>query len=91
MNYTHVNNEGRERIIQGVTILADAVGSTLGALGNTVFIQDDNGQPLITKDGKYVSDHVVLSDPEMALGANAVKQAAAQTAHWAGDGTTTST
>ena len=77
-------------ILKGVDKLGDAVGSTLGALGHTVFIQSDYG-PVITKDGYEVSTHVASPCPEEQLAIDVVRQATQQTADGAGDGTTTST
>ena len=81
----------RDKVIEGVNILGDAVGSTLGALGHTVFIQDDYGNPVITKDGYNVSVQVNVEDPEAQLAIQVVRQATKRTADYAGDGTTTST
>ena len=79
-----------ESVIKGVNLLGDTVGSTLGALGHTVFIEDE-GLPVITKDGYSVSRFVKSSDKEEQLGIQVVYQAAKRTADDAGDGTTTST
>ncbi len=83
--------EGREKLIEGVDKLANAVKSTLGAGGNTVILENDFGQPHITKDGVTVANHVVLEDAVENLAVNIVRQAARQTASKAGDGTTTAT
>lgn len=86
-----LGQEGKDALIKGVNILADAVGSTLGAGGRTVIIEDDFGNPYVTKDGVTVANSVLLSDPKENLGVSMVKQAAQNTASKAGDGTTTST
>ena len=82
---------GNEGLIKGIDILADAVGSTLGASGQTVVIEDDMGNPHVTKDGVTVAKSILLNDPIENLGVSMMKQAASQTASKAGDGTTTST
>ena len=84
----HPNNEG---LIVGLNKLADAVGSTLGASGRTVVIEDDFGNAHVTKDGVTVAKSINLNDPVENLGVTMIKQAAGQTASKAGDGTTTST
>ena len=86
-----LGNKGKKSLIKGVQILADAVGSTLGAGGRTVVIEDDFGNPYVTKDGVTVANSILLADPKENLGVSMVKQAAQNTASKAGDGTTTST
>ena len=83
-------SEGREKLKRGVDILAEAVSSTLGASGRTVIIEDQYGNPHITKDGVTVANSVLLSDPVENLGCSILKQASQKTATEAGDGTTTS-
>lgn len=82
--------DGREKLKKGVDILADAVSSTLGASGKTVIIEDQFGNPHITKDGVTVANSILLSDPVENLGCSILKQASQKTATEAGDGTTTS-
>ena len=82
---------GNDDLVKGINILADAVGSTLGASGRTVVIEDDMGNPHVTKDGVTVAKSILLEDPVQNLGVSMMKQAASQTANKAGDGTTTST
>lgn len=86
-----LGKDAKNSLIDGVNILADAVGSTLGAGGRTVVIEDDFGNPQVTKDGVTVANSILLADPKQNLGASMVKQAAQNTASKAGDGTTTST
>ncbi len=84
-------DEGRQKLIAGIDKLAGAVGSTLGAGGRTVVIEDDFGNPHVTKDGVTVAQGVFLDDTIENLGCTMMKQAARNTATKAGDGTTTST
>ena len=53
----------KEKVIAGVTKLAQAVKSTLGASGKCVIYEDARGKPVITKDGVTVAQSVVLYDP----------------------------
>ncbi len=87
----HLDNEGREKLISGIDKLAAAVGSTLGASGRTVVIENDFGGAHITKDGVTVAESIQVEDPVENLGMTMLKQAAKNTASKAGDGTTTST
>jgi chaperonin GroEL len=81
----------RGQVLTGVEKLTNAVGSTLGASGQCVIMEDGNGEPVITKDGVTVANAITLKDPIENIGATLVKQAAQRTVKDAGDGTTTAT
>ncbi|MDR2777567.1 MAG: chaperonin GroEL [Rickettsiales bacterium] len=81
----------RTRILNGVNILADAVGGTLGPKGRNVVLEKSFGAPRITKDGVTVAKEIELRDRFENLGAQAIKEVASKTNDLAGDGTTTST
>jgi len=81
----------RGQILTGVEKLTNAVGSTLGASGKCVILEDGNGLPIITKDGVTVANSVTLKDPLENIGATLIKEAAQKTVKDAGDGTTTAT
>jgi chaperonin GroEL len=81
----------RSQILTGVEKLTNAVGSTLGASGKCVILEDGNGNPIITKDGVTVANAVTLQDSLENIGATLIKQAAQRTVADAGDGTTTAT
>ena len=53
-------------------------------------IEDDFGNPYVTKDGVTVANSILLNNPVENLGVSMMKQAAQKTASMAGDGTTTS-
>ena len=81
-----------QKLLKGVDVLADNVGSTLGPKGrNVILYHKEENIPVITKDGVTVAKFIELDDPIENVGAQIVKQAAEQTASKAGDGTTTST
>jgi chaperonin GroEL len=84
-------NTASTGLIRGIAKLGEAVGSTLGAGGKSVIIEDGNGLPVVTKDGVTVANSIVLADPIENIGANLVKDAARKTVKEAGDGTTTAT
>ena len=81
----------RGQVLTGVEKLTNAVGSTLGASGKCVIMEDENGNPQITKDGVTVANSITLQDPLENIGATLIKQAAQRTVSDAGDGTTTAT
>ena len=86
----HFDNTAKDKLTLGISKIADAVSSTLGASGKNVVIEDDFGNPHVTKDGVTVANSIMLMDPVENLGVSMMKQAAQQTANMAGDGTTTS-
>ena len=86
----HFKKTANTTLIEGINKIANAVGSTLGASGRTVVIEDDFGNPHVTKDGVTVANSIMLHNPVENLAVAMMKQAAQQTANVAGDGTTTS-
>ncbi|MEC7918292.1 MAG: chaperonin GroEL [Pseudomonadota bacterium] len=86
----HFDNSAKAKLTDGINKIANAVGSTLGPSGRTVVIEDDFGNPHVTKDGVTVANSIMLQNPVENLGVAMMKQAAQQTANIAGDGTTTS-
>ena len=83
--------KGRESILAGVNILADAVKVTLGPKGRNVLIEKSFGAPTITKDGVTVAKEIEVTDKLENMGAQMVKDVASKTSDVAGDGTTTAT
>jgi len=83
--------EAQDNVFAGITKLAKAVSSTLGAGGKCVMLEDAAGRPVITKDGVTVADSIILLDPVENMGARLLKEAARKTVKEAGDGTTTAT
>ena len=85
-----IGPEAREKVVQGITKLADAVTSTLGPNGRNV-LYSDGYSTFSTKDGVTVAKNIEFSDPFEQIGVSLIKQAATKTADYVGDGTTTST
>lgn len=83
--------DGREKMVRGVNVLADAVKVTLGPKGRNVVLERSFGAPLVTKDGVSVAKEIELKDKFENMGAQMVKEVASKTADVAGDGTTTAT
>lgn len=84
-------SKAREKILQGVDILADAVKVTLGPKGRNVVLEKSFGAPRITKDGVTVAKDIELSDKFQNMGAQMIREVASKTNDIAGDGTTTAT
>jgi chaperonin GroEL len=85
------STDARDRILQGVEILNNAVKITLGPKGRNVVIEKSYGAPRITKDGVTVAKEIELSDKFQNLGAQLVREVASKQHDNAGDGTTTAT
>jgi len=83
--------DSQQALLRGVTILTDAVKSTLGPCGRNVMFERSFGGPRVTKDGVSVAKEIELSDRFENMGAQMVKEVASKTADTAGDGTTTAT
>ncbi|HVC30013.1 MAG TPA: chaperonin GroEL [Steroidobacteraceae bacterium] len=81
----------RERVLRGVTQLADAVRITLGPKSKSVLIQKKWGAPIICNDGVTIAREMELENPEENLGAQMLRQAAEKTGDVVGDGTSTAT
>ena len=81
----------RNKMVNGVNVLANAVKVTLGPKGRNVVLERSFGAPTITKDGVSVAKEIELKDKFENMGAQMVKEVASKTSDVAGDGTTTAT
>jgi len=84
-------SEARERILRGVTALADAVRVTLGPKSKCVLLEKRFGAPVVCNDGVTIAKEMQLRDPVENLGAQMIRQAAERTGDAVGDGTSTAT
>ncbi len=82
-------SEAREKILKGVSALADAVRVTLGPKSKCVLIEKKWGVPVVCNDGVTIAKEVELKDPAENLGAQMIRQAAERTGTAVGDGTST--
>ncbi len=87
----HFRAEAREKILKGVTALADAVRVTLGPRSRCVLIEKKWGAPVVCNDGVTIAKEFELADPEENLGVRVLRQAAEKTGDAVGDGTSTAT
>ena len=83
--------EARNKLKNGVDALANAVSTTLGALGGNVALSKSWGAPQVVNDGVTIAKEIDLLDPFENMGAQLVKEASSKTNDVAGDGTTTAT
>ena len=85
------DRQAREKLLEGVNIIADAVKVTLGPKGRNVLIQKSFGAPRSTKDGVSVAKEIELKDAQKNLGAQLIREVASKQNDHSGDGTTTAT
>jgi chaperonin GroEL len=85
------DDEARNSILKGVTMLNNAVKATLGPKGRNAVLDKKFGAPTITKDGVTVAKDIELEDAWENMGAQLVREVASKTSDVAGDGTTTAT
>lgn len=81
----------REKLMQGIDAVADAVKVTLGPKGRNVVLERSYGAPEIVNDGVTIARDIQLEDPQMNVGVKLLVEVASKTDAKAGDGTTTST
>ena len=85
------SKDARQKMLDGVNALADAVKITLGPKGRNVVLEKTYGSPVITNDGVTIAKEIELEDKFENMGAKLVYEAANNTNETAGDGTTTAT
>ena len=85
------SKDARQKMLDGVNTLADAVKVTLGPKGRNVVLEKSYGSPVITNDGVTIAKEIELEDKFENMGAKLVYEAANNTNELAGDGTTTAT
>lgn len=85
------SEKAREKIMEGVDMLANIVKVTLGPKGRNVILDEGYGTPTITNDGVTIAKKIELEDKFQNVGAALMKEVAEKTNDVAGDGTTTAT
>jgi len=85
------HHDAREKICEGLNILASALKVTLGPKGRLVVLERSFGPPTIINSGVIVAKEIELEDKFQNLGAQMAREVAAKTSETAGDGTTTAT
>ncbi|MBI3211587.1 MAG: chaperonin GroEL, partial [Simkania negevensis] len=81
--------EAREKLKEGVSILCEIVGHTLGPHGKHVGIDEKWGAPKITSDGNSIVKEIELKDVYANMGVSIGKEVAQKIKDHSGDGTTT--
>lgn len=83
--------ENKDKVISGAITAGDLVRSTIGPLGKTVLIMDENTHNVFsTKDGVTVAKAFTPSNPAERMGAVILRSIALKTNEISGDGTSSS-
>ncbi len=90
------SEQTKDVALETISEIASIVKQTLGPGGNPIILQQDGQNPdgtpkdpLVTKDGVTVAEHVQFRSPSKKTIAQAILQVAKNTVNQAGDGTTT--
>src|SRR3990167_3036228 len=86
---THII-QNKDKIVKGLSQLAEPVIGTLTPQGQNVIYEDQVGRFLVSNDGVTIANQIELEDPDENAVAQLVRQAALSTNAAVGDGTTTS-
>jgi len=79
--------EVKEKILQGINLVADTVRPTLGPQAHNVILQGN--PPIIINDGVTIAKYISHPDPYVSMGIKLVQNIASKAQSNAGDGTTT--
>ena len=83
-----IGDEARDKMLDGINLVANAVKPTLGPMAKTVVLKE-YGRPIIVNDGVTVAKAVSHEDEFVDMGAKLLIEVATQAQSLAGDGTTT--
>jgi len=79
--------EVKEKLLQGINLVADTVKPTLGPQAKTVILQGN--PPVVINDGVTITKYVSHEDPYVQMGVQLVQNLASKAQDSSGDGTTT--
>jgi len=80
-------NKLKEKLLQGINLVADTVKPTLGPQARTVILQGN--PPVVINDGVTITKYITHEDPYVQMGIQLVQNLAAKAQDNSGDGTTT--
>lgn len=84
-------SEAQLKLLQGATVLTDAIRITLGPKSKSVLISKKWGKPIVCNDGVTIAKEMELEDPVENMGVQMLREVAELTGEAVGDGTSTST
>lgn len=88
-NIIQHNQDAHTSLSSGINELTNIVKTTLGPRGRNVIIDRPSAGPLITQNGRIITEMLELPDPFMNLGVKVLRDIAVQTGDVTGKGTTT--
>tara|TARA_R110002167_G_scaffold20766_4_gene75824 strand:+ start:3042 stop:4580 length:1539 start_codon:yes stop_codon:yes gene_type:complete len=80
-------NEVKEKLQQGIDLVANTVKPTLGPQARTVILQGN--PPVVINDGVTITKYISSKDPYVQMGVQMVQNLASKAQDNSGDGTTT--
>ena len=79
--------EVKEKLLEGINLVADTVKPTLGPQAKTVILQGN--PPVVINDGVTITRYISHPDPYVQMGVQLVQNLASKAQDKSGDGTTT--
>ena len=79
--------EVKQKLLQGIDLVANTVKPTLGPQAKTVILQND--PPVVINDGVTITKYISHADPYVQMGVQMVQNLASKAQEGSGDGTTT--
>ena len=80
-------NEVKEKLLEGINLVANTVKPTLGPQAKTVILQGN--PPIVINDGVTITRYISHEDPYIQMGVQLVQNLASKAQEGSGDGTTT--
>jgi chaperonin GroEL len=80
-------NEVKEKLLEGINLVANTVKPTLGPQAKTVILQGN--PPIIVNDGVTITRYISHDNPYVQMGVQMVQNLASKAQEGSGDGTTT--
>ena len=84
------DEEARDKLMQGINLVANTIKCTLGPQARTVVIKQ-NGKPVVINDGVTIAKAIKSDDEFVQMGVELMQEVASQAQENSGDGTTTAT
>lgn len=89
MHQDKIIENGIDKVVEGVDLVANVVKKTLGPRGSNVIYTNQWNIPVVTNDGVSIAKQIFSDDDTVQVGVDALKQQAARTNMQAGDASTT--
>jgi len=84
-----IGEDARKKVLEGMTIMVEALKPTLGPKGRCAILEKKFGSPSVINDGVTIAKEIELEDPYANMGAQLLREVSSKTNDIAGDGTTT--